>query len=231
MLDALSFFISAACLIPLVKVPAPRRVSPGSSSMLRDLREGIGTVLASPWLWITIATAALGNICTSGAIGIALPFLIKGKLHGDVHSLGWVYSALAFGTALGTIWLGWYVKFRRRGLVAYSAWVIAGLMIAVMGWSSSVLLVVFSAMVIGCSFAIFGLIWTNSLQELVPHEQLGRVSSIDFLGSFALLPIGFGIVGWATDQIGASLIFVIGGVVTVGLAALGLAHPAIRNLD
>ena len=231
MLDALSFFISAVCLIPLLNVPAPRSVNPGSSSMMRDLREGIGTVLGSPWLWITIATAALGNICTSGSIGIALPFLVKGRLHGDVHSLGWVYSALALGTALGTIWLGRYTKFRRRGLVAYSAWVFAGLMIAVMGLSSSVLLVVFAAMVIGLSLAIFGLIWTNSLQELVPHEQLGRVSSIDFLGSFALMPIGFGIVGWATDQIGAPLIFVIGGVVTIVLAALGLVHPAIRNMD
>jgi hypothetical protein len=86
-------------------------------------------------------------------------------------------------------------------------------------------------MAIGVSFAIFELIWTNSLQELVPHEQLGRVSSIDFLGSFALMPIGFGVVGWATDQLGAPLIFVIGGVLTVGLATLGLTHPAIRNLD
>jgi DHA3 family tetracycline resistance protein-like MFS transporter len=212
MLDALSFFISAACLIPLLKVPAPRSVSPGSSSMMRDLREGIGTVFGSPWLWITIVTAALGNICTSGSIGIALPFLVKGRL-------------------LGTIWLSRYSKLRRRGLVAYSAWVFAGLMIAVMGLSSSVLLVAFAAMAIGVSFAIFGLIWTNSLQELVPHEQLGRVSSIDFLGSFALMPIGFGVVGWATDQLGAPLIFVIGGVLTVGLATLGLTHPAIRNLD
>jgi len=231
MLDALSFFISAACLIPLLKVPAPRSVSPGSSSMMRDLREGIGTVFGSPWLWITIVTAALGNICTSGSIGIALPFLVKGRLHGDVHSLGWIYSALALGTALGTIWLSRYTRLRRRGLVAYSAWVFAGLMIAVMGLSSSVLLVAFAAMAIGVSFAIFGLIWTNSLQELVPHEQLGRVSSIDFLGSFALMPIGFGVVGWATDQLGAPLIFVIGGVLTVGLATLGLTHPAIRNLD
>jgi DHA3 family tetracycline resistance protein-like MFS transporter len=83
----------------------------------------------------------------------------------------------------------------------------------------------------GMSISVFGLIWTNSLQELVPREMLGRVASIDALGSYVLLPIGYGITGWATDLIGAPLVFVIGGTLTVILALLGLLHPAIRNLD
>lgn len=230
-LDALSFFVSAACLVPLLKVAAPRTASPGSSSMVLDLREGIGTVLGSPWLWVTITVASLGNIFSSGPLSIALPFLVKGKLNGDVHSLGWVYSALALGTAAGTVWLGRYSRLRRRGLVAYSAWIIAGLMILLIGIFGSIIPVVLTAVISGACFATFGLIWTNSLQELVPREQLGRVSSIDYLGSFALLPIGFGLIGWATDRLGAPLIFVISGVLTAALAALALTHPAIRNLD
>jgi MFS family permease len=231
MLDALSFFISAVCLIPITRVVVSRPVGSGSPGMLGDLREGIGTVLGSPWLWITITIAALGNIFTSGSIGIALPFLVKGRLHGQVSSLGLVYSMLALGTAAGTLWLGRFGRLRRRGLIAYIAWIIAGIMISVMGFSTSVIPVAIAAVICGSTFAAFGLIWTNSLQDLVPREQLGRVSSIDFLGSFALLPIGYGFVGWATDQIGASLVFVICGILTIGLASLGLTHPAIRNLD
>ena len=231
-LDAFSFFISAACLIGILKVPAPRSASPGSSSMIHDIRDGISTVMGSAWLWITITIASLGNIMTSGTIGIALPFLVKDTLKGNVQSLGWVYTAMAIGTAVGTIWLGRYTKLRRRGLLGYSTWIISGLMIVVMGLSHSVLLVVLAAGIIGITLnAVFGLIWINSLQELVPREQLGRVSSIDYLGSFALLPIGFAVVGWATDLAGPPLIFIICGVLTIGLAALGLAHPAIRNLD
>ena len=230
-LDFLSFFISAACLIALGNVTTPRHPNSETPSMIRDLREGFTTVIGSPWLWITIVIAALGNIFTSGSMGIALPFLVKGKLHGDVQSLGWVYSSMALGTALATLWLGRYAKLRRRGLVFYIGWVNAGLMIALMGLTSSILIVVFAAMASGILFAILGLIWINSLQELVPREQLGRVSSIDYLGSYALMPIGFGVVGWATDQVGASLIFVICGILTVVMAALGLIHPATRNLD
>jgi DHA3 family tetracycline resistance protein-like MFS transporter len=69
------------------------------------------------------------------------------------------------------------------------------------------------------------------MQELVPNDRLGRVTSIDLLGSFALLPVGFGLAGWATNAFGAATVCVIGGALTVGVAALGLAHPAIRALD
>jgi MFS transporter, DHA3 family, tetracycline resistance protein len=69
------------------------------------------------------------------------------------------------------------------------------------------------------------------IQEIVPGERLERVSSIDSLGSFALLPVGFAIAGWATDQLGAAPLFAIGGGMTAIFALLALAHPAIRNLD
>jgi DHA3 family tetracycline resistance protein-like MFS transporter len=81
------------------------------------------------------------------------------------------------------------------------------------------------------SLNVFNLIWINTLQELVPHELLGRVSSIDFLGSFVLLPVGYGLAGWAIDLLGAPEVFIIGGTLTVLLSLLGLMHPAIRNLD
>ena len=57
------------------------------------------------------------------------------------------------------------------------------------------------------------------------------MQAFDALGSFALLPIGYGIVGWATEAFGAPLICVLGGAITVVLAMLGFTHPAVRNLD
>lgn len=51
------------------------------------------------------------------------------------------------------------------------------------------------------------------------------------LGSFVLLPVGLGVVGWATPLLGPALIFVIGGSVTAVLAGVALLHPGVRNLD
>jgi DHA3 family tetracycline resistance protein-like MFS transporter len=66
---------------------------------------------------------------------------------------------------------------------------------------------------------------------MVPGELLGRVYSIDALGSFVLLPVGFGLAGWATDLAGAPTVFLIGGLGTIILASLGLFQPAIHKLD
>jgi len=87
------------------------------------------------------------------------------------------------------------------------------------------------SLVLGAMISIFTLIWVNLLQDLVPREMLGRVVSIDNLGSYAFLPLSYGITGWATDRFGAAAVFIIGGAATAALPALGLAHRAVRRLD
>jgi len=83
----------------------------------------------------------------------------------------------------------------------------------------------------GFNFNIFALVWTNTLQEMVPNEKLGRVYAFDSLGSWVLLPIGFALAGIGTDKLGAPAIFIIGGIGTIVMTIIGLLHPAVRNLD
>lgn len=79
---------------------------------------------------------------------------------------------------------------------------------------------------IGC----FMLIEVTLLQEQVPEQLLGRVSSLDIFGSYLLLPIGLGVVGWLADRVGPSPIFIFGGLLSLALALLGLSVRDIRGL-
>jgi hypothetical protein len=45
-------------------------------------------------------------------------------------------------------------------------------------------------------------IWESLLQAEVPREMLGRVSSVDFMVSFALAPIGVAVAGVAAGVVG-----------------------------
>lgn len=65
----------------------------------------------------------------------------------------------------------------------------------------------------------------------MPRDLLGRVNSIDMLGSAALEPVGFAAAGFAADRIGASPVFVLGGALSAGIIAVALLHPAVRHLD
>ncbi len=234
-LDALSFFIAAIALFPLLRrrLAAPLQAAPDAlkATIWEDLRGGLQAVLASPWLWITILIAALGNMALSSVFSTSLPFLVKDTWGMDVKALGAILSAYSAGSVLAALLLGSRKRLRRRGPVAYLTWALCGLMLASFGLQSNLWAALAAGAVMGATLTVGGLIWTNTLQEIVPSNLLGRVSSIDYLGSFALMPIGFALAGWATDRIGPEPVFIIAGSFTALLALLGLLHPAIRGMD
>ncbi|MFN8566473.1 MAG: hypothetical protein U0Z44_02885 [Kouleothrix sp.] len=65
----------------------PRAGAHAEHNILHDLREGLAAA-GTPWLWVTITLAALGNVTAGGPLAVALPFLIKNTLKADVGLLG-----------------------------------------------------------------------------------------------------------------------------------------------
>jgi MFS family permease len=241
MLNGASFLVSAAFLAPLLflsKRPALAAAEPGAeagpprSSLVGDLREGLGTVAGSPVLWISIAVFALTNVTLAGPYSVSMPFLVKDNLHKDVDTLGWLYAMFPIGYVLGVLWMGRLRRIRRRGLVMNLGLALAAVMLGLFGLPQVPLAVLMAAAVVnGAALEAGNLAWVNLLQEKVPADKLGRVSSIDLLGSYVLIPVGFAVGGWATDQFGAPLVFLMGGGITACVALLALLQPAIRRLD
>lgn len=243
-LDALSFFFSAFCVLPLLRsslnqtqgqiAEAMNKRKPAKEALKQgftDLLAGFKLVIRIPWIWITILLFGFINILDAGPRAVAMPFLIKEDLGGDVELLGLFGSAASLGFVLGMIWLGQHVRLHRRGLLAYLSILVVGAVLLPFAFKLPVPILIAAMFIGGFSVSIFSLIWTHTLQEMVPGDMLGRVSSIDALGSFVLLPIGFALAGWATDLLGAPTVFLIGGIGVMAIVLLGLSHPAIRNLD
>lgn len=231
LVNGVSFFVSAALILPLLKLGLPQGVTEKGSSVLREAQEGIATVARTPWLWIGIGVFALTNITLAGPYSVAMPFLVSDNLKGNVETLGSLYAVFPIGYLIGGVVLGRSARIRRRGRVLYLALVTAGVMLAIFGLVPPIWILVAAALVNGAALEMAHLVWTNTLQERVPNEKLGRVVSIDNMGSFALLPIGFAVAGWATDAFGAPAVFLAGGLVAAGVAGLALLVPTIRNLD
>lgn len=233
-MNGLSFFLSALCLLPALKTRPVQTAADESGphpAMLAQLKEGLQVILASPWLWITIAIAAFSNVTMSGPMSVSLPFLVNEDLGRDVDALGLIYSFNAIGAVLAAVWLGRYSRLRKRGWLAYGGWLISGVMTMLFGLGLPYEALLGVSLINGAALTAFGLVWVNTLQEMVPLRLLGRVSSIDALGSYVLMPVGFAVAGLLTDQFGASLVFAGCGLLTVLMLVGGLFHPAVRNLD
>jgi len=230
-LNAASFFLSAAFLVPLWRGSRRPARTDAAASPLADLRAGLATILAAPVLWISILVFAMTNVTLSGPYSVALPFLVTDHLGGDARTLGLLYAVFPLGYLLGGLWLGRKARLRRRGLMMAVGAAVAGGGILALGLPVPLAVVLVAALANGATLEAASLAWTNVLQTEVPAERLGRVASLDMLGSFILLPVGFGLTGLATEQWGPALVFVGGGLLTALISLAALGHPAIRRLD
>ncbi len=85
------------------------------------------------------------------------------------------------------------------------------------------------------------MVWGTLLQRRVPPSMLGRVSSLDFFVSLALMPISMAVAGPVGEAIGLAPAFLIAGLVppliafaTLAIARLTedeLAHPLDGHMD
>ena len=243
--DGASFVVAALCLlfvaVPHV-VPAPTAAG-RRPSMVREVREGLGYVVRSPWLWVTITVASLLNVGITPIV-VALPKLVRDDFTTGVWLLGAALALSSAGSLLATLVVGQLRHPHHRGLIAYAGVIASALGMAAIGvphvlgllglaltQTGAVAAVLVGAAVFGAGLGVFSIIWDTVLQELIPAEMLGRVSSIDFLGSFALAPIGLGLAGVLADRIGPAQVFVAGGALNLALALLALTVRGIRTLD
>jgi MFS family permease len=234
-INAASFFLSGLLLIPVLSstlAPEPAGTdSPQPVSVIADIREGWKIIFARPILWITILMAAFTNIFLSGPFSVGMPFLVKDFLGGNEKTLGLILGIFPIGYIAASLILGNFKRFRRRGPILFVTTILAGLGLGLFGLRVPFWVLALAAIINGAALETFGLIWTNLLQELVPIEKLGRVSSIDMLGSFVLMPVGFALTGLCIEWIGPAPTFLLGGLLTVVSGTLPLLLPQIRQTD
>lgn len=208
-------------------------LAPGTArpSVLGDMREGLATVASSTWLWATISLAALANLALTGPMQIALPYLLREERGAGATAFAVFLSFASVGSVLAALVMAQVAKWRWRGVLAYGGLVGNGFMLVALGQEFSIPALWVIGFFGGVCLTLFDLIWISTIQEKVPQHLLGRVFSVDQLGSFALVPFGFAFTGWATNQFGAAEVLIASGGVLVALAGLGFFAPAIRNLD
>ncbi|MEP7137234.1 MAG: MFS transporter, partial [Chloroflexota bacterium] len=229
-INSASFFVSACFLIPLLFSNIPRP-EPSENHFLVDIRDGLGVVTSTPWLWISILIFSLTNVTLIGPYIVAMPFLVSDFMKENVQRLGLILSIFPIGYLIGGFWFGRYNKLPRRGLMMNLTLALAALMLGIYGLHLPLWVLIVAALINGIALQAGSLAWTHLLQEKIPNEQLGRVSSIDQLGSTCLMPVGMYVAGVATHLIGPSPVFLIGGALTALAGLLAITQPAIRNLD
>ena len=229
--DAASF-VASALLIGAITPPVARTVAAGGHGLRRTLGEvgeGLRFVLANPWCWATLLSAMLSLLVFFGPVEVLLPYLVKNRLGLGPESLGLVFAASGAGSIVAAIAIGQRSVPRRRITTMYVAWTVGLAVIAGYGLMTALWQPMIIAAIAGGAFMLGQVIWTSLLQEFVPREMLGRVSSLDWLVSIGLVPLSFALTGPISGLLGPTVTIVGGSLLAAILTIALLFVPGVRD--
>ncbi len=225
--DAATFGLSLLALAFISSRPG--RAAKEGTSLLVEIREGWSYTFSVPWLWITIFGFALINAAVFGPILIGLPILVVDQLRANQSVYGLLLAAMGAGEVVGAV-ITAQVRRGRSGTVMYLYVFVEGIAVALFATLAPIPVLLALAGVIGYCIIGFTILWESALQQHVPRELLGRVTSIDYFGAILIGPITPIVAALLVTAIGPPMLFLWGGVVASTLCLLAVTLPSIRGL-
>ena len=224
-IDALSF-VGSAALLWFVR---PRAVEPeAKEGTVREIAAGVRYVAGIPWLWVTITLFAVILMLQLAPQQVLMPSLVKDHFDRGVGSYGLLTTCFGLGTVSGGLAYGQIQPRKRRGVVNYTFWLANSLAIAALALSPWFELAALFALVRGFCVGFGVAMWETMLQEMVPVQLLSRVVSLDFFGSFGLMPIGLAFAAAVAGLASPGTIIASGALVSAGLIAATMTRPWLR---
>jgi MFS family permease len=224
--DAVTFVVSAVLLL---RVDArPRGEAAPVERALAALRGGWREVRSRAWVWVTIA-AFTGAVFCVYAPWYALAPAIARSAYGGAGVFGLLEAVAGVGAACGGLaGLMWRpARPLRAGLLLVLIWPVQtgafalgaplGLMVVLAGAS-------------GFGWALLMIWWETALARCIPPWALSRVSAWDWMGSLALLPAGYLVVGSLAGMLGLRSVLGVGSAVGFVLLSGALLPRSTRWL-
>jgi MFS family permease len=223
--DSITFFASAA-LMASMHLTATVRIA--SASILGDLRDGWREFVERPWAVAMVASFGLFQLTYFPALLVLGPLVAKQEL-GGAGAWGTILAIESFGAVAGGMFA---LRLRfNRPLVASQLFVVpSGLLLASLAVPLPLVGLAVVSFAVGIGFALGNTLWMSALQRNVPEHALSRISSFDWLGSVALNPVGYALIGPIAVAIGTTETLVIAAVLNIAVCVSVVLVPSVRGV-
>jgi MFS family permease len=202
--DAVTFFISALCLIGIRMRPLDTDASEKKkAAWTQELVAGIRFVYLEHTVLALMVAAALYSLAAS-AFAFMLPVFAEQNLSAGAFEVGALWSALGAGMIATSTWLASLTQgdLHGRFTLIFRSMAVGGLAMCGLSMLTAPLVAAALILVIGGSTALFMPIVWGVLQEVTPAPLLGRVFTTFSTGSMASAMAGMAGFGWAADTMG-----------------------------
>ncbi|MEO9329367.1 MFS transporter [Gordonia aurantiaca] len=230
-LAALASIASGFCYMVMAPVTSRRLGEPddpesaevraggaGIGGVIVDLVEGFVYMMRTPWLWGTLFFACVLVLATMGPIEVLVPFALRERVDGGASQHAWVLAGFGAGAATASLVFASLPMPRRYLTVMFGVWAFSSVPLVLMGVADSTWMFVAAGFGMGVLFDGPMVLWGTLLQRRVPPALLGRIASLDFFVSIALMPVSMAIAAPISSAIGLTATFVLAGLLPVPIA-------------
>ena len=224
-IDSVTFFMSAALI---ASMHLTSRVRIASASILRDLHDGWREFIQRSWAVAMVVSFGLFQLTYFPALLVLGPLVAKHQL-GGAAAWGTILAVESLGAVFGGLFA---LRLRvRRPLVTSQLLVLpAGLLLAALAVPLSLVGLAVVSFANGIGFAVGNTLWMTALQRNVPEHALSRISSFDWLGSVALNPVGYALIGPIAAAFGPSQTLAVAAVLNIAVCFSVILVPSVRSI-
>jgi MFS family permease len=225
-IDSVTFFVSAT-LIASMHLSTTVRIA--SASILGDLRDGWREFTQRSWAVAMVVSFGLFQLTYFPALLVLGPLVAKREL-GGAAAWGTILAVESLGAVLGGMFA---LRLRfKRPLVACQLLVLpCGVLLVALAVPLPLIGLAIVSFAVGIGFALGNTLWMTALQRNVPKHALSRISSFDWLGSVALNPVGYALIGPIAGVVGPSEALLVAGVLNIAVCVSVALVPAVRSIE
>lgn len=225
-IDGASYAISAVCIL-LLRIPHTK--SRTGESMLVEVSQGWREFSSRSWLWIIVLQFGLFRMMVYGPFMVLGSVLANRSLNG-ASSWALILSAQGAGSILGGLVMQQLRPTHPLRVAILATFVFAG-PVTCMALGASTRVIAAASAISGFAIAVFVTLWESTIQREIPIEVLSRVAAYDWLGSYALTPVGYIVGALFAARIGIRNTLMVSATWAVLSSAVVISVSSIRRLQ
>jgi MFS family permease len=221
--DFATFAISFVLLFMMNRMPNPEK---RDHSPWTDAKEGMVYAVSKPEL---IGTYLIDIVAMTFAFPVAL-FPSMSEKWGGASAAGILYSSMAIGSLVMTLFSGWTHKIKLHGrgvIIAATLWAV---FIVGLGFAEHLWVAVIFLGLAGAADMMSGLFRGIIWNETVPNNLRGRLSGIEMISYMSGPLLGNARAGWVASKFSVPISIASGGLIcTVAVIATAALLPKFWN--
>ncbi|MFI6294978.1 MFS transporter [Nonomuraea sp. NPDC050790] len=204
-----------------------RRALAAPVALLGEFAEGVREARRHPWFLAGLGALTAVVFTGYSVTGVALPLISRDR-YGTEAVLAAALTAYTAGALAGALLMS-RRRPRSQGWAALAGLALYGCAPLSLLLPVHPVLVAVAYLLAGLGIELFNVPWFTATQREVEPRLLARVSSLDFLLSYGLAPVGLALLAPAMDHFGATPVLAFCALVCFAAPAAAALTPSARH--